>query len=296
MSRHHHYIAESYQRNFTNEKFKVWVLTPLGKIFNSNPRNIFNEKDFYKIKFDDFPEPLLVENSLGEIENNFALLVRNKISKRIELNRMDQALLSFFCSGMLIRTKLCRKSIKNGLQEVLDDMEDLKSNSESKENLNGMTSFDDGGKSITYDDLKNGLKNFDSFHSLSCIETPPDLAPIIFHMNFILMIAPVSSEFISSDNPLVICSPERELKYGVTAIGSRAGLCHKDIELTLPLSSKVALCANWANKQSGNIYTLATEKQVDQINYRTMRLADNLIASKEEILRSILEKSNNLIK
>lgn len=290
MSEHkgQHYITENYQRNFADASGKIWVLDEDDKIFRANPKNIFKEKYFYNVTFADFPKPLFVEKSLADMEGGFAGVVREKINNLRPLTREDKIAISLFASAMLIRTKNQRETLRDFFKKSLEMVKRIKSDPKQVEFLKSLpVSYSKSG--FSQGELENIVENFDSWHSVMTLDGMFDSAPDVFKIKWTFFVAPQGRMFMSSDSPLQMVSPEREQKYGVNAIGSLAGLGHADTELTLPISAKVALLASWKYDKSG--YVPATDKQVEQLNYRTARSAKRLFADNREILERMLKKN-----
>ena len=281
-----HYITENYQRNFADKQGRVWFLDDQDKIFRTNPENTFKEKHFYTVKFPSFPDPLVVEKTLAQMEGEFARVVAEKINKQKPLDANDRVAISLFASAMFLRGKPQREGIKKFFKETLGSLKAIKSDPKLVEFYKSLPSQPEDD-SISMSELESGVENFDSFHSLAVMDNMLDIAPIIFDMKWSLLIAPSGKSFISSDRPLNMVSPEREKKYGPKAIGSLAGLAHQDTELTFPISSQVTLLASWKYEELG--YIEATEKQLEQLNYRIIRSSKRLFANKREILGHILE-------
>ena len=194
-----HYITESYQLNFSNTKGKIWVLDENDKIFSTNPTNTFKEAHFYTITFPSFPEPLLVERTLAEVEGNFATVVKEKLEKGISLANDDRVSVSLFASAMFIRTKQQRENLKNFFTNALGHMRAIKSDPKLVEFYKSIPSSppDEDETSFSEIELEKGLKDFDSYHSLTTLDNMYDIAPTIFEMKWIFLVAPKNKVFIS---------------------------------------------------------------------------------------------------
>jgi len=282
----HHYITESYQRGFTDENGHVWVLTPEGKIFNSNPENTFKEDHFYTIKLPQGGGSLAAEKTLAELEGAYIAAI-SKIEKGEELTDDDRIHIAMFVAAMFTRTKIHREHLKGFLENVIDKGERMKEAMRGKKMPRALESS--GGPSMSLTELKEGMKDLDTQQTLMMMTNTLEMAPVILEMNWWILKASEGETFVTSDNPLAMCSPEREKKYGHRAIGAAAGLAHADVEVTFPLSKKYALYASW--KSEGNITTEVPATTVQQLNFRTMRSAKNVVASKRQIVEEILEKS-----
>lgn len=286
----HHYITESYQKNFANDKGMVWFLNENGKIFETNPNNVLKESHFYTMK-----GSLEVEKIIALVEGRFATVYYDKISKRLALNSSEKVIVSMFVALMLTRTKIHRETLDKFFQKVLDMgnamREKVKNNPESKRYFidHSVGSEKD---SITMEEIEQVKSDMSSFQAHSTISNMVDFAGMIADMNWTFFVAPDSDVFICSDNPLHMCRPEAERKFGVNAIGSSAGLICTDTEITMPISSNVALFAGWKNSLP-NEYLDITPEMVRQINHRTIRASKNILANNKRILEDICSKSKN---
>lgn len=285
----HHFITESYQRNFTDDKGHVWILTSQKRIFNTNPDNSFKEDHFYTVKLPGGGGSLVVEKTLAEIEGGFIGVVNNKILKGQNLSEEDRGYISLFVAAMLTRTKVQRNHFRDTHNNLIKRMEEMQVAFRKNPPKYQMERGD--GPSISLDELKQHMQNFDSDESLSTLALLQDTAPIISQMKWSILSAPEGMFFISSDNPFCMCSPERERLYGRRAIGASAGLADSDIEVTFPLTKKHALFAAWENYLPQ--YVEATPYTVEQINRRTSRTAHNLIASSKGELEEIVSRAQN---
>jgi len=259
-----HYITRSYQSNFSDKDNLVWVSTETGKIFKTSPENIFKEKHFYTVKLPGFPKPLFVENTLAGFEGDFSNVIKNRIAHSAAISDKERLSVSVFVALMQTRTKILRESFRDFFNRVIADGEVLKAEMKKRPQLKQLYSIESGKNSISMEELKEGMKSFDSQFALTtigiAIKKPPRL---IFNMEWIFFIAPDSKFFICSDSPVYTCSPAREKKYGRDTFGARAGLGHADVELTMPISSTIALFGHWNEKNKRGInYINASERQV----------------------------------
>jgi hypothetical protein len=187
-----------------------------------------------------------------------------------------------FIAAMMVRTKLYRENLKSFYQRVLE-----MGKSYTKEDLSYLSPLgsdsDEDEDCISLADIEEGLKNFESEHSVSIIDSIIENNPLIASMKWAYLVAPEGKSFISSDNPVSMSSPEREAKYGPKAIGAQAGLAHNDVELIFPITSRIALLAGY-KLESDQVYLDIDEEWVDQINYRTLQHADHVIANNKKTL------------
>lgn len=279
---HHHYLPETYQKRFSDKltssgnKKRIWVIRE-GKIYPSTPNNEFKEQH-YHTSFGS----LDIENFLGEhIEGSFNQSA-DKIEKKQKqrLGDKEKELFSFFMALMFTRPKTKKEDIKKFFEEIVE--ESSKSNRSSKISRNTPSS----GDSISIEEIEKGLEDFNSFYNQSMINNAYEHAFILLSMDWNFLFCPESINFICSDAPLSMCAPEREEKFGSKAIGSRAGLLHKDVEITFPISADCALLAVHGKGEHQSVSFESVSKQaVDELNCRTARGADALIANRKNLLK-----------
>lgn len=279
---HHHWITESYQRNFAGKDGLIWVLEPSGKIYKTSPDSKFKERHFYTVF-----GSLFAEEGFSRIEGDFNKIVKDKIFHQKPLEIMERIAFSMFLALMLNKTKGHRENIKQFLQNIIQETGNDKYSSETE-----TAAIPNNGKGVSIEEIKRGMKHFDSFHTIATINSSRELTAYILNMSWIIFNSQEGEKqsFICSDSPLHLCAPEREKKYGVGSFGSRAGLRHKDVELTFPISSKVAVLAGY-NKGVNLMYKPADPRVIKQINYRTARGAEQLFANNRKILEDILARS-----
>lgn len=279
---YHHYITESYQRNFTDRDGLIWVLEPSGKIYRASPDNKFKERHFYTVF-----GSLFAEEGFSRIEGDFNRIIKDKIFHQKPLEIVERIAFSMFLALMLNKTKGHREKIKQFFQNIIQETGNDKYSSKIE-----ASAIPNNGKGVNIEEIKRGMKHFDSFHTIATINSSRELTAHILNMSWIIFNSQGEGKqsFICSDSPLHLCSPEREKKYGVGSFGSRAGLRHKDAELTFPISSKVALLAGY-NKGVDLVYKSADPRVIKEINYRTARGAEQLFANNRKILEDILARS-----
>jgi len=273
----HHYITRSYQENFCDEDGLIWVSESNGKFYKTKPTKKFREKHFYTVF-----GSLFAENGFSGIEGDFKNILLKKIFPQKPTSNMERVALSMFMALMLNKTRIHRENMRSFLEEIvsLSTVEDKTGTNKSIIPTNE--------KGISIEEIKSGLKNFNSFHTIAAINSSKYSACYIYNMKWIIYFIPeiIRKSFICSDNPLHLCAPNREIKYGLNSLGSRAGLEHVDCELSFPISSKIALLAGYSdiNVLDDLIYCDANYEIIEQINFRTMRGSEQIFANNKEQL------------
>ncbi len=288
----HHTVPKCYLENFTDSDGFVWVLDTKDNIFRIKPENILLENHFYTITLKDGEKSLVVEDTLANIEGAYIAIFQNKIEKELPLTNEERAEVAVFIAALYIRTSPYREGLRGALGTLRSGVEDWEKQFEtmSEESKKAMAAIPSSGKgeSISIDDLDKYLRNFNEHHSMNVIEQLPEIAQIIFDMKWAIW-KDADSNFVTSDDPVVLLRPESIKKYGANAIGSRPGLLYKDTELTLPLSKDRLLLAGWILNE--NSYIDVPGDIVQKINHRTITgSSDRIITKSQKDAEAIRDK------
>ena len=194
---------------------------------------------------------------------------------------------------MMERQPVNRLSMKKFFDDVKEKIDHLKNLSEEAKKRMSEIMIPTSGPSFSADELLEAGKDIGSLHSSLIPETVIEIAPIIFNIKWLFLIRdPISDPFLTSDNPSVMVRPDAELKYGRGTFGAGAGLAFNDVELTLPISSNIALICQWKSSNDCN-YLQVNKSTVNQINSRTMRYGNQLISDNKQMLEKIIESVKN---
>lgn len=275
----HHYISETYLKNFCDENNHVWVIGENDKIFFTNPNNIFKENHFNTVN-----GSLAIEENLSEIEGKFNSIIQDKIKKHILISVEEKALLSLYLSTIFNRVKIRRESEKKALEDLVTWADSFKGTISS--------AIPSTGKTINIEAIRKSLEDFKPFFAGSSYDVSFYVADYIFKMNWRFLLINNEGEFITSDNPAQLCRPEAENKYGLNAFGSRAGFAHIDSEFTVPLTPKIMVLAGWINNSDLDYIDIPVD-WLNSLNYRTYRCADWVVSNKKEKLEELLKKAKN---
>ncbi|OGY49288.1 MAG: hypothetical protein A3D39_00470 [Candidatus Buchananbacteria bacterium RIFCSPHIGHO2_02_FULL_39_17] len=286
-----HKIPRTYLQAFSNQDGLVWVGDERLKIFQQKPSNILTENDYYTIRFPTGGGTLEIETKLlNGIEGSYSDIYRQKIRNIRVLNLEEKAKMAIFVASMMERQSMLRDALTdfiNRLEKRIKHMQNLP-NSVKKQMAN--FTIPSKEKGVPAKDLLKLGKDVGSLHSSLIPKLLPDLATIIFNMKWGFVLRNKQSyPFITSDNPCVMMNPATEIRYGKGTIGSAPGLIQKDVEITLPLSSDIALICGWL-LETDCLYTPIDKKLVDNINFRTRRHARTIIGSDQKMLFEIAKR------
>jgi len=163
MSKHkkQHYIPECYLKTWCDPKCPpdqtpyVWIYEKESKIGKKKaPKNIFHETDLYTVKDAAGGRNLEIEHGLSGLENLFAKLRKEKINRHIELEHVDELVLTTFIAALHVRTKSQLAHTADQWRRPLDMMDELAkkiktATLQEKKNMARMSSLsnsDDGGR------------------------------------------------------------------------------------------------------------------------------------------------------
>ena len=217
-----HYVPKFILRQFTinGEKERVRVYDKKNDTeFTTSIKNIMAERRFNEFHFDEYIASF--EGVAGKIEEILLPIYRLVLEREALDHTPDQqAALAYFITFQFVRTKAHRdmwKQIDDGLRHKIESiggkMEDIQGYEIPSEN------------------------NLKKHHLLTLRQTMAEFAPIIAAKNFMLLKAPHNRSFYLGDAPVVMHNQQDFGFYG------NIGLAVRGIEIYLPLSSKLVLCA-----------------------------------------------------
>jgi hypothetical protein len=106
-----HIIPKCYLKQFvdphtpTGQEPYVWIFDRGSKKGKKRaPRNILTETDLYTFSGKDGTKNYSLENSLAQIESDYASLFEQKIGQHLPLHAREHLVLCAFVAGMLQRT------------------------------------------------------------------------------------------------------------------------------------------------------------------------------------------------
>lgn len=222
-----HYVPKFILRNFlqNEDKERVSVFEKsTGRGFITQIKNIMAERRFHEFAVDD-DHYASFEGAAGKMED----LIIGTYSRIVEQGKLDRSdeersYLGFFLAFQFLRTRASRDKFLE-LEQQLSDK--LCKDGQTLEDISGL-----GYAPSTEDDLK--AQHIDFIQS-----SIKEFTEIIAGKDFLLMSAPAGRAFYLGDNPV---SLHNSLKPRSDFWGN-IGLSVKGIELYMPLSSKLMLCA-----------------------------------------------------
>jgi|SRR3989338_10145213 len=286
MKKRHHTVPKCYLRNFTDADGFLWVLDAKDRIFNTKPENVLVENNFYRLTLKNGDKSLYVEDTLAGIEGDYAAIYENKMSKDLFLTDEERVVVAVFIASLYLRTAPHRASMRGMFESLRGSMQEWKKQFQTLPAERRIAAATPSrGDGITIGDLDKYLENYDEEHSVDVLKHLPHVAQLVFNMKWSIW-KNDGRNFVTSDDPLVLMRPAAIKKYGPNAIGSVAGFMHKDVDLTLPLSSSRLLLAGWILEQDS--YVTVDDEMARKMNYRTItRSSERVIANAKEKVEAI---------
>lgn len=264
----HHYIPVFYLNYFADPQTPsiqtpyVWILDKKNEnINNKAPKNFAFIKGYNDIIDSEGNVSNIVEDKFKlEIEDKASIVFRKLMTMRY-LPKSDRFILAKFLAAMMFRVPKFKKAFKEIVEEKY------------------------------YKDFPGGGSEFESVSSQlmmdSVVRTSSIIGALLMRMVWSLLIAPEGSNFITSDNPVVVRNPN-DPKWLFCGFAS-----DPSIEVTFPLSPKICLFGSWGRYR--RIVEYITDNEVTEINFETFKYSFNYLYSSSRYFRKEILLVNHLI-
>jgi len=239
-----HIIPQCYLKQFVDSTTPsghepyVWIFergTKEGK--KKAPKNIFAETDFYTLKGD-----YIIEKTLAQIENDYAVIFEKKIKNKIPLNSREHLLFCAFVATMLQRTLKQKENIENFMDQAIDHIKQAEL-----------------GHGVLPKTSLEWEKEKKDVHKLSVMQMIPTITKILYRMNIAFLCANKHVSFITSDAPAFLFNSQLQFQRLFSP-----GFGQKHVEVRLPLSPEISVCFSWINNLRG--YLAINEDMVHDLN------------------------------
>jgi Protein of unknown function (DUF4238) len=271
----HHIIPQFYLRGFRDTTVdpsyepSLWVVDlQRNTVRLKSPKNIAKATDYYAISRAEGPPKQDVENRiLGGIESNAARIITRLRDGSFQLTDEQRSDLAVFVSTLITRTPAWRENVETSVGDIMAARNRVSARHPeyfARELREACKDRNFSDKEI--EDIRRSILDPDAFeyratptYSLGMmLKITMRLAPLLFEMGWLFVIAPLGAHFITSDNPVDWCDP--------TAIPPfDRGLGNKNTVLSFPLGPEVALIAKWKESARPSRYT--TDEVVSSINH-----------------------------
>jgi hypothetical protein len=303
--RKHHYIPECYLKAFANGQKQLWKRNfDNNKTTICSPAQVGYEFDVNKTR----TEEILVLNGLNDYyhvekwsfekqENNYTNILAKAIKFSDSSITIDKYKYRLFLETLLTikrRNPATREIIINGLidgynsKETVPQFKAYLLEEASKHNVILEEGIDERIKNYIADKLTSPDRLHDTYLSAfiesSDHDTIINLTQQLYNLKQVILHPPLTTQFITSDNPGFTKTQEKLLRLG--GFGS-------PFEFYFPLSPRACLYINSRTNEDRtiiekNIYpTVVTESQVSEINQFTKSTSNKKLFGYN---KSILEK------
>lgn len=269
----HHYVPQLYLKRFTNRinKKVLWDYDKsTGLALPSSPKKCGCEDYFHAIQRKDGTlDTDTIENTLSRHFENGVANLYPLLRQGQPFNPEQWKTFHKFAAMMFVRvprhvgtinsflTKLCeaRYATALGQPEFVDK---CRSRGVPLEALKSAT--------VT------ATKDFALTTALRGVGTP---LALFQQMSWCFYVAPLKSFYVTGDNPVFYCVPNRRGLYP-------PGLADKEIEVTFPLTKSICAVGQWADPfNCEGEYIPVNEQVVAEINLRTVRAARRFVYGPE---------------
>jgi len=213
----------------------------------------FSMNDMYTILDENGERNLELEHALGQVENDFVSITRNKLEPQLPLQPNERMALCFFIAAMHARTRANREHVRatwTGPLEQMNKIRDRMKTGMEKEFkvMAGMAAAtSSSGPGLTYGDVERMVEQ-----PLQTI-LPAQVAvagPLLYELDLAVITTHDPVGFITSDNPCVWWD---NAAYKRPPFYRSPALMYDSIEITLPVSRFTLKGAAIGKETSGEI-------------------------------------------
>ena len=240
---------------------QVWIFERNSKIGKKrSPKKILSKTDFYTLKGKDYR----IENTLAQIENDYARIFEEKIKNKIPLTKYEHAVFCAFVAAMFLRTSRHKENVENLYDQIIEM-------TESFEKAKGIPP----NESVRLKTLREDA------HKLNIIKMAPHITQTLLEMNLAFFCSENAGAFITSDAPCYLFNSSLQWKIGPWA---SPGFMQRHVEVRIPLSTGILATFSWANNFRG--YLKINQDWVHEQNRMTRsRSHEYFIANSQKIKR-----------
>lgn len=287
VKRRHHFTPVLYLKNFTDAEGRLHVtLLDNGHRFEQTPENFGFERDFYRpTHLEEGEDPNVFEDAFADLEGDCAPVLRRIIDDRaLPSDDESLGLLYNFIALQDARTPQARRMTDGPRAQVAEIILDML---RSDPRL-----YERSAKQAGIDLNEHPYERFKEFKGKYSIKVPTEafVKDVMTRMDTVLQFLHRRSwsilytdrpaePFVVSDDPVV-------LSWSTGSYRQPPGHAHRNTDLTIPLSSNVALLGRY-DQLATTIE--ATAASVAAINTRTIASGGRFIASANPEFTAMLD-------
>lgn len=254
----HHYVPAFYLKKFADpntpagQEPYVWVAPKAGGDWQRRaPKNTGYKTDLYTVTMKGGVKSDVLETAFSAIESRMATIYRDKLD-RLELPTADEerAFMAEFIALFVVRSPFMRASLTRTAEQMGEmHRHIMAAHPESfKDDMNRLAADNgEAASKLTTEDIVRALRGETVKWSVNpeliteiSLSQVDYITKIIYRMNWRLLVAPFGEHFVTADSPAYWQDlTPRPWFYG------GHGLAMTNVEVVLPLSSKVCFLGRW---------------------------------------------------
>jgi len=283
-----HYLPRFYLRHFSDprtpvgQKPYVWVYQRGTVAWRKRaPENLAFKSNMYSYTDAAGETVNDIEEWASVFEGRMAKIMRNRLAVRRRLSEEERIDVAVFVAHLFVRVPAMHKPIASLMKQLAERWLGIYSSNTDAfaalktryEEQTGETFPEDFGPQHL-DPSKYRIKP-SMTHAMGIALTQLDLcASFLLAMDWVFLTTRHSKPFITSDVPVCMVNPSLPLGlYG-------PGFAQSDVEVSVPLSDRVALLARW--RKDTPHYMKAPPELIGELNCRTIAHADEFIISSRQ--------------
>lgn len=296
-ARQHHYVPQAYMRLFTDTDGKLYALNKEFKtVRETSTKGVAYSHDFYTVDTIDEKDSSEAEDAFAQIENRCIPIIKQLVAGKDTFTNADYADLAIYIAIQYWRTPTARAKMDNvskviATAELRNKLREVSTNQEQYNELLQdfskshpdivLPPMEEIGKIADADIVIEGFAWDNGGFIQSVFRMANEIARGLLSSRWIVLEAPSKSQFVTTDNPVVM-RMTRPLK----PFESPAILL-PGTEKYLPLSSRYCLAIT-DGKWGGVTRARFTKKNVRAINRLTyLQAGKYVISGSQPLLRSI---------
>jgi hypothetical protein len=270
-----HYVPEFYLKRFRNPAGKLWVYLHGEGWKSRSSGDTASEQDYYS------PE---LESAYNKIETPAANILDKTVFRQEKLTQERREVLAYFFALLQLRTPTFFSSLEKPLSDLMfmvastdhqfysdnpAEFEELK-----KEMAASGKPLPDWFKPEHIDPKAFKISPTKDLVFGTGLQSAETSAGLLNGMTWTFLTTTEEKPFVTSDNPFCYSTVENGQPID-------AGLGHPKTQVFVPLSSTMALAAEW-EKGIEYHYLPVSESWVEQVNFRAMLHSDKFIVASRQ--------------
>ena len=252
-----HYVPRFYLKRFSSDEasINIWLVQHEKDIYGASLEDQCYKNYFYGKQLD-------VEQALGVLENNAYAFMETVETRRVLPIPWSpgHCFMILYVLMQYVRTEF--------YVDTIDDMHDRVLRHMYRQKMKSL--------GIDIDQYKIGIQDVAAY----ALGVSSQTYPVLLDLNYKLLVNRTDTEFVTSDNPVVLYN--QLLSFRNRKIGSQSGIAQKGLQIFFPIGPNLAIIFFDDNvyavgKQNSQIVDVTLYKDVHEINTLQVCSASNCI-------------------